>query len=474
MIVDLQAQDTIAAVATAAGSAAIAIIRVSGPDAKKIRERVFVPRHQGRWVSAKLRLGWLRPAGDFDSGSDSDLSSTAPDTFLDEVMLVWFGQGKSYTSEPSLEIHVHGGVLNTRRCLSAVLDAGARMAEPGEFTQRAFLSGRMDLSQAEAVQDIISASSEDALILAQRNLSGAAATTLEPLRQDLLSLLAEVEAGLDFPEESFPQHLMHNLAQRVQKIKQQILLLLDAAKVASRLREQPRVVLLGAPNAGKSSLLNALTLSQRAITNARPGTTRDTLEAPLVVGRAEMTLIDTAGLRDSVDEIENEAQRRALDSIRQADLAIVVVDGSCAPSDDTEQAIEVAGAALLFAINKSDLQSDPGLLAWAQNLEQEQVFVSARSGAGLDMLRQKVSELTRPVQAQLSSGWLTQQKRHVDELHHCAAALSEVEHVLAAGLPEEIIALELQRALQALSHILGRDLGDEVLHNIFARFCVGK
>ena len=467
MSIDLNAQDTIAAVATASGAGAIAIIRVSGPACEKIRDTIFVSARSVPWTPGVLRLGRLR-------WPDASAEEKAEPDYIDEVMLVFFAPKKSYTGEASLEIHVHGGVLNTRRCLDAVLAAGARMAGPGEFTRRAYLSGRMDMSQAEAVQDIINARSEAALKLAQRNLAGAAAQALEPLRAQLLSILAEIEAGLDFPEEAFPEERMLDFARRVHSLHQRVDAMLDASRAASRLNEQARVVLLGPPNAGKSSLFNALTLTDQAIINARPGTTRDVLEASLALNKVELKLIDTAGLRDSDDEIESEAQRRARQQIARADLSVVVMDGSVAPDQALKGVLQQANNTALLVVNKADLPASDALSALLQTMNRQWVTVSARTGQGLDKLRQLMFERTRPAQALLQSGWLAQQQRQVGLLRDCAAALDEARHAIDLKMPEEIVATELRRGLLALSQILGRELGDEVLHEIFARFCVGK
>lgn len=465
MNLDLGRQDTIAAVATATGNGAIAIVRVSGPEANKIRDRVFVPHAQQPWKNAQLRLG------DLVWPHKSSADAPKPGERVDEVLLAWFDQGRSYTSEPSLEINVHGGGLNTQRCLQAVLRAGARIAEPGEFTWRAFVAGRIDLSQAEAVQNIVSARTEAALKVAQRALAGAASQALAPLQQDLIALLAEVEAGLDFPEEDFPESLLHELAQRSRTLRQQIEQLLASASSASRLNERPRVVLVGPPNAGKSTLLNALTLSERAITHTQPGTTRDLLEVPLALDDDEVTLVDTAGLRETEDEIEHEALRRTRSSVLQADVRVLVVDGSVPVDDDFKQAQETAGAEAILVINKADLGRHGD---WKKLADQHAISLSSRTGDGLSTLRQRLRQAIAPSKNVLDQNWLVTLGRQADELKLSAEALGEVEQAIVQQQGEEVLALELRRALDGLSRVLGREVGDAVLHNIFARFCVGK
>jgi tRNA modification GTPase len=452
---DLHAQDTIAAVATAVGPGAVAIVRASGPTAEALRERVFEPRHAGAWEQARLRLGDVR---DPDDG--------AP---LDEALAAWFEAGRSYTGEPLLELQVHGGAVNARRVLDAVLRAGARLAEPGEFSYRAVRAGRLDLSQAEAVQQIVAARSEAAWLLGQRALRGAAGQSLRPLRERVVQLLAEVEASLDFVDDELeldPAAWGRELAALCSELRA----LLQTHDGARALLEQPRVVLRGPPNAGKSTLLNALARCDRAIVHPTPGTTRDVLEHACTVDGRELVLVDTAGLREAADAIEVEAMARAQRAAEGADLRLLIVDASAPPDAGCRQLLDALGPRDLLVLNKNDLGVDR---AWG-GLGGAGCAVSARSGQGLDALRQQIAERTAAPVELLARGWVVTTERHARLLGQGVDGLQQALHGVQAGAAGELVAQALRGALDALDAIVGGDRVDDTLQAIFSRFCVGK
>jgi len=464
MSLDLERRDTIAAVATAQGAGAIAILRVSGPQTDAIRDRIFAPRRPGPFVSARLRLG--------------DLVTTAPaaadavrDRLLDEVLCAWFAPGQSYSSESMVELHIHGGPVNVARCLRAVLDQGARLATPGEFTLRAFLGGRLDLAQAEAVQQIVGARSLAEVQLAQRALRGAIGDALQPIERALVELLAEVEAQLDFPEDELPPAQRAERTAIVARLTQQIQQQCASATTGARLCRRPRVVLGGPPNAGKSTLFNALCGSDRAITDAVAGTTRDVLEVAALVDAVEVTLVDTAGLQPSAAGVSGEAMRRARHAAQDADLLLLVFDGARPLDDSARHVLQEATPDRLHLANKIDLGGHAATLA---ALGPDALAVSALTGAGLAALRQTIAQRLAPAQAAIDLDWIVINERHAGLLEQAATALRDAGSALAQQQPDEVLALELRRALLALSAIVGGDPTDQVLRSIFDRFCIGK
>jgi len=454
LTLDLDGRDTIAALATASGTGAVAVLRVSGSAAGSLRDRLFVPRRPGAFRPAELRLG--------------DVVDGQP---LDEALCAWFPAGRSFTGEPVFELHLHGGLLNTRRVLEALHRAGARPARPGEFTLRAFINGRLDLTQAEAVQQIVSAQSEAALELAQRALRGAAGEVLTPLASTLTELLADLEARLDFPEDDLDPAQRQQLVERVEALRARVRRQRATAATGARLCERPRAVLCGPPNAGKSTLLNALCERDRALTHPEAGTTRDLLEVGLLAGDTELTLVDTAGLRADARGIETEAVARARQAMSQADLRVLVVDASRPLDDDARAALEQLAAPALLVANKRDLGVDPQALAAVGPGALE---LSALSGAGVEALRAQLRAQLRPSAETLDAGWLVTVERHAELLDRAAAALDQTARLLQHGEAEEVAAQELRRALAALCAITGEDPTEQVLASIFSRFCIGK
>jgi len=456
---DLGRVDTIAAPATAPGSGAVAVLRVSGPAAEALRDQVFSPRQVGPYRAAELRLG------------DVVAAQPEPGAPVDEAMCAWFPVGRSYTGEAAFELHIHGGALNTRRVLELLRDAGARLAEPGEFTLRAFLNGRVDLAQAEAVQQIVGARSAAALELAQRDLRGAAGEALRPVVAELTQLLAELEARLDFPEEDLAEPVLEALAARVATLHATIAQQRATAATGARVVERPRVVLGGPPNAGKSTLLNALCEQERALTHPEAGTTRDLLEAPLLAGGLEVTLVDSAGLRAAASGIESEAVTRSRRALTDADVKVLVVDASRPLDEDALAALADWRDDALLVANKRDLDVDPGCRA---ALGEAAIVLSALQRQGIATLRSAIEARARPPAELLSSGWLVTSVRHAGQLESAEAGLVEALRALRTGEAEEVAALELRRALQALAQITGGDPTEDVLGAIFSRFCIGK
>ncbi len=440
--------DTIAAIATAAGPAGVGIVRLSGPASAAIAAALCA------------RLPPPRVAG-HRRFRDAD------GEVIDDGLLLHFPGPASYTGEDVVELQAHGGPVPLARLLARCFALGARPARPGEFTERAFLHGRLDLAQAEAVADLIGAASEQAARAARRSLEGAFSRRVDALAEALIGLRVQVEAAIDFPDEDIDLLAAPALGGRLEDARGALAALLAAAERGRRLASGLHVVLCGAPNAGKSSLLNALAGEERAIVSAIPGTTRDLLRERLSIGGLDLTLVDTAGLRESPDEIEREGVRRALDELARADLVLAVRDASDPAPPPPALLAALAGAAdVLWLHAKSDLPAahppppGPGHLA-----------VSARTGAGLDALAEALR--TRAGLGDGVEDAFTARARHLEALQDCQALLGEAAERRREGAAE-LVAEALRLAHDALGRITGRLHPDDLLGEVFARFCIGK
>ncbi|MCL4503535.1 MAG: tRNA uridine-5-carboxymethylaminomethyl(34) synthesis GTPase MnmE [Deltaproteobacteria bacterium] len=452
---------TIAAISTPPGEAGIGIVRLSGPEAAAIARKIFRP-HQPRqtWRSHRLYLGHIvDPQG----------------SVIDEVLLTWMQAPQTYTREDVVEINCHSGFAVLSRILALVLEHGARLAQPGEFTLRAFLSGRIDLTQAEAVLEVIRSRTSAALQAAEGHLQGSLGLGLARIREDLLDWLARVEAALDFPEEA------EELASEamIEALAIQVAALEDLAatyKSGRLLREGLLAVIAGRPNAGKSSLLNRLLDLDRSIVTEIPGTTRDLIEETITLGGIQVRLSDTAGLRPARDRLEELGIARTRERLAQADLVLYLVDGSEPLSPEDREALqELAGRRGLAVINKIDLPQAIKETDLTGGIAFPVLRISARTGEGIEALKQAVVDLALGGGLKLSGEMITQ-ARHHQLLESCLNSLSRARSLLAsAPAPSwELVALELQEAIRELGEITGQEVGDEVLERIFGEFCLGK
>ncbi len=453
--------DTIVAIATPPGCGGIGIVRVSGPDAEQIARRVF----RGK------------PGGDFDSHRlyYGRLVHPADAVLIDEGMAVLMRAPRSYTREDVLELHSHGGYLVVRSVLQACVSAGARLAEPGEFTRRAFLNGRIDLCQAESVIDVINSRTEASLTLAQRQREGLLGHELETIRGLTAEALAIIEAHIDFPEEDIDPASLAQVRQRVAEARQQVARLIETYRYGKILREGVSVVLAGKPNAGKSSLLNALACEERAIVSAIPGTTRDMIEEIVTVGGVPVRIIDAAGIRrHHGDEIEREGIRRTLGKIAEADLVLFLADGT-QPLDDDDKEILAAlsGRSYLTVITKADLP---------QRLDKSQlppcyavVTISCKTGVGLDLLRARLFSFFTQDAPHLTDDLVAiSSARHRDILERAAVSLDLFAEHCALAVNPDLLSIDLREALSAVGEITGATTPDAVLDLIFSTFCIGK
>lgn len=388
------------------------------------------------------------------------------ETVVDEGLATFFSGSASYTGEDVVEFTGHGGVLVTRRVLEAVVAAGARLAEPGEFTQRAFLHGKLDLTQAEAVMDLISAQTDLALQAAREQLAGRLGSAVEALREDVLGLLAHVEAYIDFPEEDIDPDTGTALLARMESARAVVARLLATADQGRILREGVRTVIVGAPNVGKSSLLNRLLGFDRAIVSDIAGTTRDTLEEVINLRGLPLRLIDTAGLREATDALEKAGIDRSQAALSQAGLVLEVADAS-RPVGEFHAAAPT-GAPRLLVLNKSDLSSDP---SWRDT---PAVRVSCATGEGFEALSDAIESLVIGGTLAWSPDLVAINARHQACLQRARDDLGAAHDLLAATGPPELVAEELRAALHAIGEVVGQTDAEDLLGVIFGRFCIGK
>ena len=444
------AEDTIAAISTPPGEGAIAVIRLSGSQAPAIAERLFVRRNGASHAIERMLLcGCFRD----EEGR------------LDDGMAVVFRAPRSYTGEDMAEFHCHGGVLVASRVLGAVLRAGARAAEPGEFTRRAFLNGKMDLTQAEAVMDVIRASTSLALRAAEEQLAGRLGEEVGKIRNTLLEIVAHLEATIDFPEEGIDPSTAEQLLSGIREIRCRIEILLATAEEGRILREGVRLVLCGAPNAGKSSLLNRLLGFDRAIVSASPGTTRDTIEEFASLRGIPFRITDTAGLRETEDAVEREGVERAKRAIERADVIVRVVDVT-RPWDEELQNGEI------LAANKIDLLGNCAADSRFRN--PPFIATSCLTGEGIGRIVDAIAQTARGNQPADAPMLAAINARHQVCLERARLCLREAEEELQNQADPELVAVPLREALDAAGDVVGATDIEEILGKIFNTFCIGK
>lgn len=439
--------DTIAAIATAPGTGALAVIRVSGPGACGVVQRCTAGRELQPRLASLVRV---REAGG---------------GVIDECVATYFAGPASFTGEDTVELSCHGGMLVTRRVLERLLACGARPAEPGEFSRRAFENGKLDLTQAEAVMDIISAGSDLALRAAQNQLQGAIGRRVAAAADVLINVAAHVEAYIDFPEEDIAPDTTDALLAQLDEVEHHLRELLATADEGRLLREGVRTAIVGAPNVGKSSLLNMLLGYERAIVSSKAGTTRDTIEESVALGGLRLRLIDTAGLHESADAIERAGMERSRRAGAEADLLLEVADVT-APRCSLE--LPATGAHRLLLLNKCDQPAHPD---W--ETEQGAIRISCATGAGRVDLEQAVEQLFLRDSGERDS-LAAINTRHRHALQQALEYLAAARAALVAGESPELVDVELRAALDSLGTITGRIDTEDILTRVFASFCLGK
>lgn len=457
--------DTIAAISTPVGEGGISIIRISGEDAVVVAKRLYRgSKDLAQVASHTINYGHIV---DPDTGAE-----------VDEVMVSVMRAPHTYTCEDVVEINCHGGLLATNRILQLVLSYGARMAEPGEFTKRAFLNGRIDLSQSEAVMDLIRAKTDKSMKVALNQLDGDLSRLIRHLRQDILDVLAQVEVNIDYPEyDAVEEMTTKMLKEKALDIQQRIQALLKTAKQGKVLREGLATAIIGRPNVGKSSLLNTLLHEDKAIVTDVAGTTRDVIEEYVNVDGVPLKLIDTAGIRDTDDTVEKigvERSKRALDA---ADLILLLIDSS-APltAEDCELLTATHGKQRIVILNKTDLPRQVDLDELKKLTDGDALIeTSIVKHEGMDQLGQQISKMffNEGIESSQNNVMVTN-ARHIGLLHQANAALSDVLKGINAGMPVDLVQIDMTRCWDLLGEITGDSYQDELLDQLFSQFCLGK
>jgi tRNA modification GTPase len=490
--------DTIAAVSTPVGEGGIGIVRLSGPGALGIADRIFVSRDGGRpsefgtftvhygCIACPDKAGMKGRGGRGTRGKENNgpggrggrrWPGVAPGRrVIDEVLLTVMRAPKSYTKEDIVEINCHGGPQAVRAVLGLVLMGGARMAEPGEFTKRAFLNGRLDLSQAEAVLDVIRAGTESSMKVALDQLEGGLSSRVEEIRQTALEMATHVEASIDFPDEDIEPAGKRALSGLCAKAVRSLGCLIASYDQGSVLREGVLAIICGKPNTGKSSLMNILLKRDRVIVSPIPGTTRDAVEETINLRGIPVRLVDTAGISETADALEREGIARSRRYLDRADIVLLVLDAS-GPVDDRDRAVAkmVAGKKTVTVLNKCDLKMriDPKE-ASSLSAGGKPVAVSVRKGRNIGALEKAIADAVWSGGCVQGEGAVVSNARHKELLDKALVGMLSVKKALRAGLSPELIAVDLREAIRDLGLITGRSVSDDLLERIFERFCVGK
>jgi len=466
--------DTITAISTPIGEGGIGIVRISGKDALVIADKIFIAKDGKRPSAFKTyttHYGWIV---ENIKSKAQNAKLSRPDEFVDEVILTVMRAPKSYTKEDIVEINCHGGIVALRTVLDLILACGCRLAEPGEFTRRAFLSGRIDLAQAEAVLDIIRAKTDSALKMGTEQLKGALSYEINKIRKLLLTILSQIEANIDFPEEEIGAVNLKDIGRRLKNINNEFTNILDSSKRARVFREGIHAVICGRPNVGKSSLLNALLRQERSIVTPIPGTTRDTVEEIIDIKGIPVRIVDTAGILEPQDLIEKKAVERSARSIDLADLVIILFDGSKRLTRDDEVLMKkMKKKTVLPIINKIDLK---------QKIEKNRLLkefsrvieISAKKSKNINLLEDAIADLVYKNRVAGSEPLLVSNLRHIEALRAAQKVIAEAVNSIDNKLSLEFIAQDIKEALVHLDVVLGKSFSEDLLDKIFCEFCIGK
>lgn len=448
--------DTIAAIATAHGVGAIAVIRISGEDAIEICDKIFVSPKNKKLADAKthtIHFGKLVSCG----------------KTVDEVLVSVFRAPFSYTGENSVEISCHGGILVSKKVLEAVISAGCRLAEAGEFTKRAFLNGKLDLSQAEGVIDVINAESTPALSLSVNQLGGAISKEITKIRENLLSVITQINAAIDYPEEDVEELTNAQICEKLSSALAKIKALADSADNGRFLRDGIDTAIVGKPNVGKSSLLNVLLGEDRAIVTDIAGTTRDVISEKLVLGNVVLNIYDTAGIRDTEDKIESFGIDKSKECIEKSELILFVVDASGGITADDEEIFKLCkDKKVLVIANKTDLNKEN------IDFDAPVIYISAKERDGIDKISQKIEEMFEIGKIKASNNDVVVSLRHKAALCDAFGSIETAFYAIKNNTPIDMASIDIVNAISSLGEISGQTVSEEIIQNIFASFCVGK
>ena len=457
--------DTIAAISTPPGEGGIGIVRLSGDEALEIAEKVY--RQGNKRLSDQ-------PSHTIHYGN---LFNPKTDEKIDEVMVTIMKAPKTYTREDIVEINTHGGVLVTNKVLQTVLAAGARLAEPGEFTKRAFLNGRIDLSQAEAVMDVIRAKTDSAMHNAISQLDGNLSNLISDIRQEILNTLAQVEVNIDYPEYDDVEEMTSKLMQeKAAEVKKQVEGILETAQQGKILRDGLATAIIGRPNVGKSSLLNAFARSEKAIVTDIAGTTRDVIEEFVNVKGVPLKLIDTAGIRETDNVVEAIGVTRSKKAIEEAELVLLVFDQSQKLTDEDFEMMDLTeNKERIIILNKMDLVQELSVGKLLEKVDPKSVIsVSVATNTGINDVEQAIVDLFFQGKTGEKDATYISNIRHISLLEQAVDALKEVINGIEFGMPVDLVQIDLKRAWDALGEVTGESVQDELITQLFSQFCLGK
>ena len=456
-------KDTIAAIATAMSHSGIGIVRMSGPDSFQIIDEIFQPKKEGKKLANEK--GYSLHYGFIKDGED----------LIDEVLVLAMRGPHSYTAEDTIEIDCHGGIYVMRKILETVVKYGARVAEPGEFTKRAFLNGRIDLSQAEAVIDVINAKNEMALKSSLSQLKGSVHTKIVSLREEILYEIAFIESALDDPEHISLDEYPETLLPKVQKINQELKRLLATCDNGKFLKEGIQTVIVGKPNAGKSSLMNVLVGEERAIVTDIAGTTRDIIEEHISLNGISLNIIDTAGIRNTTDFVENIGVLKAKDYAEKADLILYVVDGTKEMDEADEEIWPILeNKKVIILLNKSDLDNMITKEALEEKFNYPVIPISAKEETGINTLEDTLKEMFFQGELSFNDEVYITNMRHKEAIQNAFDSMKLVEGSILDGMPEDFFSIDLMNAYKALGIVIGEEIEDDLANEIFSKFCMGK
>ena len=455
--------DTIAAISTAMSNSGIGIIRISGPEAFDVADRIY----RSKKGIKKLKE---QPSHTIHYGYIAD-----GDEIIDEVLVMLMRGPHSFTAEDTVEVNCHGGVLAMKKVLETVIKYGARPAEPGEFTKRAFLNGRLDLSQAEAVMDIIQAKNQYALQSSISQLKGSVLRPIKELREEILYQIAFIESALDDPEHISLEGYPEKLAEKTDKWIEKTGALIDSFDNGRIVKEGINTVIVGKPNAGKSSLMNVLVGEDRAIVTDIAGTTRDTLEEQIFFGGISLNVIDTAGIRDTEDVVEKIGVEKAKEKAEKADLMIYVVDSSTELDENDNEIIEmIKGKKAIVLLNKTDLNMVTTEEQLKGKVDHPVISISAKEKTGMEQLEQTLKTMFFHGNLEFNDEVYITNVRQKQALEEAKESLKQVRNSIDMGMPEDFYSIDLMSAYEALGRITGESLEDDLVNEIFGKFCMGK
>lgn len=453
---------TIAAISTAPGNAGIGIIRLSGDDCFKILQKIFKPKNKGEIKGYTIKYG--------------NIVKRENDEIIDEVLVSYFVAPKSYTKENMCEINSHGGIVVENQILEECLKNGAVLAEPGEFTKRAFMNGRIDLSQAEAVIDIINSKTEKEMMVAQRHLEGSLSKKIKDIQGEILNLMADIEASIDYPEYDIEETTNKKINDTLNSVEEKLLKLKNSFENGKILKEGIKTAIIGKPNVGKSSLLNLILGENRAIVSDIEGTTRDTIEEYINIKGIPLKIVDTAGIRKTNDEVEKIGVERSINNISNAELIIALFDDSRTFDDQDQKILDlIEGKKTIILINKIDLgknliKENEKLKKFKNNI----IEFSTINETGLDKLYNKIEELFKLNELDCENTEIITNNRHKQQILYALEDVAKGRESLETHMPVDITAICLKYILERLAEITGENVSEDIINEIFKKFCLGK